>query len=89
MLTIYEIRSPRIEKMADDKTYTTMKTAMKMERKPAQVSQPIFWNLRMEAQAVTTTVARNDHQTVQAACSESALRPMETPRIPEPLQRIY
>jgi hypothetical protein len=46
--------------------YTTIKTAMKIEAKPAQVIQPIFWNVLMLARMITTMVARNDHQTVQA-----------------------
>jgi len=47
-------------------SYTTMKTAIKIEAKPAQVIQPIFWNVLMLARAMTAMVARNDHQTVQA-----------------------
>lgn len=66
-----------------------MKTAMKIEKNPAHVSQPMEWNLRTLAQAATTMVARNDHHTVQAACVERALRPVETPRMPDPVQRIY
>jgi hypothetical protein len=46
---------------------TTMKTARKIEINPTQVNQPIWWNLRTEAQATTKMVARKDHQTVQAA----------------------
>jgi len=70
-----------------DATYTTMKTATKMETKPAHVSQPIEWNFRILAQKATTTVAINDHQTVQAACVDRAFRPVETPKIPDPVQR--
>ena len=66
---------------------TTMKTARKMEMKPAQVSQPIWWNLRAEAQVTTRMVATKENQTVQAPWVERALRAMETPRIPEPVQR--
>ena len=68
---------------------TTMKTATKMLVKPAHVSQPIWWNFRTDAVAVITIVPMNDHQTVHAACVESALRPTDTPRIPEPAQRTY
>ena len=64
-----------------------MNTAINMDRNPTQVSQPRVWNLRTLAAAVTTTVARNDHQTVQAAWSERAFRAIPTPRIPEPAAR--
>lgn len=67
--------------------YTTMKTAIKIDENPAHVSHPIEWNLRTLAQPATTIVAIKDHQTVQVACVESALRPVETPRMPEPVQR--
>lgn len=62
---------------------------MKIDENPAHVSQPMEWNFRTLAQMATTTVAMNDHQTVQAAWVERALRPVETPRIPEPVQRMY
>jgi hypothetical protein len=64
-----------------------MKTAMKMDTKPAQVSQPIWWSFRTEAQAITTMAATKENHTVHVACVERALRPIETPRIPEPAQR--
>jgi len=70
-------------------TYTTMNTAAKMDIKPAQVSHATLWNVRTLAAAMTTTVARKDHHTVQAAWVERALRPMDTPRMPEPVQRTY
>jgi hypothetical protein len=60
---------------------------MKMLANPTQVSQPIVWNLRTDAVAATKKVARNPHQTLQAACVDSALMPIETPRIPDPVQR--
>lgn len=60
---------------------------MKMEAKPAQVSQATFSNLRTDAAAQMTQVARKAHQLVQAAWVERALRPVETPMMPEPEQR--
>jgi hypothetical protein len=68
---------------------TTIKTAVKMDTKPAQVRMPMLWNFRTDAVAATTTVAIKDHQTVHAACVDKALRPIDTPRIPDPAQRIY
>jgi hypothetical protein len=64
-----------------------MKTAVKMEANPIQVSQPIWWNLRTEAARATKTVATRVHQTVHAAWWERALIPMDTPTIPEPVRR--
>lgn len=51
----------------EEVSYTTMKTAMKIEVNPAHVSHPMVWNLRTLAQTATTIVAINDHQVVQAA----------------------
>lgn len=48
-------------------TYTTIKTATKMDAHPAQVAHPRLWKVRMLATEAVTIVARKDHQTVQAA----------------------
>ena len=40
---------------------TTMKTAVKIEAKPAQVRRPMRSKVRMEAQRATMRVARKDH----------------------------
>lgn len=69
-------------------TYTTMNTALKMDTNPTQVGQPRVWNLRMLATLAAIMVAKNDHQTLHAACIERALIAIETPRIPPPVQRI-
>lgn len=66
---------------------TTMKTAVKMDMKPAQVSQPMLWNLRTDAQRATNTVATKLNHTVQAPCVDKALKAIETPKIPAPAQR--
>lgn len=60
---------------------------MKIEATPAHVIQPILWNVLILASAMTATVAKNDHHTEQAACSERALMAIETPRIPDPLTK--
>jgi hypothetical protein len=65
-------------------TYTTIRTATKIDAHPAQVAHPRLWKVRMLATEAVTTVARKDHQTVQAAWVDSVLMPMDTPRIPDP-----
>jgi len=40
---------------------TTMKTAVKIEAKPAQVRRPMRSKVRTEAQRATMMVARKDH----------------------------
>jgi hypothetical protein len=76
-----EMDSPE---MRERFTYTTIKTATKIDAHPAQVAHPRLWKVRMLATEAVTTVARKDHQTVQAAWVDSVLMPMDTPRIPDP-----
>lgn len=69
-------------------TYTTTKTATKIEMNPTNVSQLSLSNLRMLAMAAMTIVPMKENHTVQMACMERAFSPMETPRIPEPAARM-
>lgn len=64
--------------------YTTMKTAMKVAKKPAQVSQPRLPNVRMLAMQMQIMAAMAVNQLVHRACTETALKAVAAPTMQEP-----
>lgn len=63
-----------------------MNTATYTLANPAQLNHPIFSNFLTLAHPTTNTALKNAHQTVQAACSLSALKPTDSPTMPLPEQ---
>lgn len=60
---------------------TIIRTAIKIDMKPATVKKDSFWNLRTEAAAATRIADTRENQTVQAPWEEKVFRAMDTPRI--------